>query len=111
MKRSPACQLASPVEEETPTTHEDSQTMLGKRPVHESVDGLPLMQIIADLVHSYTRVHESVDGLPFDADHHRPARSYIQQAIATHVHESVDGLPFDADHHRPAHGGSEQARE
>ena len=50
---SPTCQLASPVEEDTPTSHEDNQTMLGKRPVHESVDGLPLMQIIADLVHSY----------------------------------------------------------
>ena len=51
--RSPACQLESPVEEETFPTHEDHQTILGKRPVHESVDDLPLMQIIADLVHSY----------------------------------------------------------
>ena len=71
--RSPACQLASPVEEEKFPTHEDNQTMLGNRPVHESVDGLPLMQIIADLVHSYTRVHESADDLPLmqiDADLH-----------------------------------------
>ena len=65
VKRRPASHIHGPASEWPESmTDEAYQTMLGKRPVHESAVDLPL-----------------------DADRRSPARSYI------HVHESAVDLP------------------
>ena len=79
---SPACEQASTVKEEAAMTYEDYLNMLGKRPVHESANDLPL-----------------------DADRRSPAhggRSASRGCV--HAHESSNALPVEAAQRSPARG-------
>ena len=78
---SSACEQA-PVKEEAAMTYEDYLNMLGKRPVHESANDLPL-----------------------DADRRSPAhggRSASRGCV--HAHESSNALPVEAAQRSPARG-------
>ena len=79
---SPACEQASTVKEEAAMTYEDYLNMLGKRPVHESANDLPL-----------------------DADRRSPAHGgFSASRGCVHAHESSNALPVEAAQRSPARG-------
>ena len=87
---SSACEQASTVKEEAAMTYEDYLNMLGKRPVHESANDLPLD---ADrrspahggfsASHGCVLAHESSNALPVEAAQRSPARGHNHPNLRT----------------------------